>query len=67
MMTTIRVTLSIGYPGANIEDKLHIPDVELDRRTPEKKTDLIQEYVDEWKAGYIECWWELMEDQPDTD
>lgn len=44
----VEVHLSIGYPTAEHEDKIEIPDEEIKGLTYEERVKLIDEYAQEW-------------------
>ena len=54
----IKVHLSIGYPTADCEDEIEIPDEELKGLSPEAKENLCIEYLQDWANNYIETWYE---------
>ena len=59
MIMEYKVTLSIGYPGADHQDILEVDDEDLSGcQTEESKADLIQQYAIEWANNYIEVWTE---------
>jgi hypothetical protein len=51
----IEVHLSIGYPSAEHDEEIEVPDdaTELD----------IEQAVAEWAGEYIETWWERVEEE----
>lgn len=61
-MPKIRVTLGIGYPGAQHEDVVEIDNDDWDDcETQEEKDSLADEYWQEWADNYIDGGWELEE------
>jgi hypothetical protein len=53
----LEVHLSIGYPTADCEDTLDIPDEELEGLNEAEKEELFNTYLQEWADNYIETWW----------
>ena len=56
-MTTIKVSLSIGFAGDVREETIDIPDDELDGLSAEEKEDVYEGYWKEWSANYIDGSW----------
>ena len=61
-MPKIKVTLSIGYPGATHEDEFDIDDEDWEAcETEEQKEELMWEYWKEWANNYIDGGPEVIE------
>ena len=61
-MPKIRVTLGIGFAGANHEDVLEIDDTEwAECETVMQKEELADEYWQQWANDYIDGGWQLVE------
>jgi hypothetical protein len=57
-----KVTLGIGYPGANHEDEIEIDDTELaECETEAQKEKLLDEYWRDWANNYIDGGIDLIE------
>ena len=54
----IKVHLSIGYPTADHDDELEIPDEELEGLSDTAENAYIEEYVQQWADNHIETWWD---------
>ena len=58
-----KVTLGIGFPGANQEDEIEIDDTELaECETEEQKQDLLHGYWRDWSNNYIDGGIEIIEE-----
>ena len=54
----IKLHLTIGYPTADQEGEIEIPDEELEGLSDEEEEELINPYLQEWADNYIETWYE---------
>lgn len=54
----INVKLSIGYPGAMVEDTLEVDDDILEGMTDQVKDDYFNQLTEEWAEQYVEYWYE---------
>lgn len=59
----IKVTLTIGFPGATREDIITIEDDDLKDLADEQRTKAINEAVEEWAWNYIELDWEKVDEE----
>jgi hypothetical protein len=61
-MAQLKVSLSIGYPGANHEDIIEVDDDELaECQTEQEKDDLLTQYWVDWSNNYIEGYHEIVD------
>jgi hypothetical protein len=60
-MPKMKVSLSIGYPGATREDVLEVDDTEWGEcKTSQEQEELLESYWQEWSNNYIDGGFELI-------
>ena len=64
-MPTLKVNLSIGFPGADQEEEVEIDGDEWDEcETDAEREKLINDYAKEWAWGHIEISAEILRKPP---
>ena len=59
----IKVTLGIGFAGAEHVDVIDVNDVEYNEcETEEQRHDLLCDYWNDWSGNYIDGGWEVIHD-----
>ena len=53
-MAQVKLTLGIGFAGANHEDTIEIPDEELEGLNEDEKNAVLDDYWKDWSANYID-------------
>ena len=53
-MAQVKLTLGIGFAGANHEETIEIPDEELEGLTGDEKNAVLDDYWKDWSANYID-------------
>ena len=60
-MIKLEVRLSIGFPGASLEEELEIDDDEVEGMDPEKREAYLEAEVKEWAFNFIEWGYKELE------
>ena len=53
-MAQVKLTLGIGFAGANHEDTIEIPDEELEGLNEDEKNAVLDDYWKDWSANDID-------------
>jgi len=59
-MAQVRLTLGIGFSGANHEDIIEIPDEELEGLNEGETNEVLDDYWKDWSGNYIDGGAELL-------
>ncbi|MFT7338160.1 MAG: hypothetical protein ACI92B_001489 [Marinobacter maritimus] len=60
-MAQMKVSLSIGYPGAEHHDVIEVEDDELSAcKTDDERQKLLAEYWKEWSGDFIDGYYDLI-------
>jgi hypothetical protein len=55
----VRMTVSLGFAGANREDYEEFDREEWEEMTPDQREDVCWQITEEFAAGWVESWFEV--------